>query len=74
MTTNSYNGRLINVIPSILIDDQPREVRLQKDAQFNKYLKLHSEKKKLEEKLDTYPLKVCILICDSILNGVIESN
>ena len=47
---------------------------LLKDAQFNKYLRLHSEKKKLEEKRDTYPLKVCILMCDSILNGVIESN
>ena len=33
--TNSDNGRLINVIPSISIEDQLREMRLQKDAQFN---------------------------------------
>ena len=33
-TKNFDNTRSINVIPSISIEDQPREVRLQKDAQF----------------------------------------
>ena len=32
------------------------------------------EKKKLEEKLGTYPPNTCVLMGDSILNGVIESN
>ena len=32
-TTSSVNERLIDVIPSISIEDQLREVRLQKDAQ-----------------------------------------
>ena len=54
-TTNSDNGRLINVIPSILIGEQLREVRLQKDAQFKEYQRLRSEKKKLAQKPDTYP-------------------
>ena len=32
--TTSNNGRSINVIPSISIEEQLREVRLQKDVQF----------------------------------------
>ena len=50
---NSDNGRFINVIPSISIEDQLLEVRLQKDAQFKEYQRLHSENKKLEEKPGT---------------------
>ena len=73
-TTSSDNGRSINVIPSISIGDQLREVRLQKDTQVKEYQRLHSEKKKLEEKPDTYPPNTCVLIVDSILNGVIERN
>ena len=57
--TSSCNEKSINVIPSILIEDQPHEMRIQKDAQFKEYLRLHSEEKKLEEKLDTYPLNIC---------------
>ena len=48
--------------------------RLQKDVQFKEYQRLHSEKKKLEEKPDTYPSNTCVLMGDSILNGVIERN
>ena len=33
-TTKSDSGRLINVVPNISIEEQLREVRLQKDAQF----------------------------------------
>ena len=73
-TTASDNGKSINVISSISIEEQLHEVRLQKDAQFKEYQRLHSEKKKLEEKPDTYPLNTCVLMGDSILNGVIERN
>ena len=62
------------MIPSISIEEQPREVRLQKDVQFKEYQRLHSEKKKSEEKPDTYPPNTCVLMGDSILNGVIEKN
>ena len=55
-TTNSDNGRPINVIPSISIEVQLREVRLQKKAQFKEYQRLHSKKKKLEEKPDTHKI------------------
>ena len=73
-TTTSDNGRLINVILSISIEEQLREVRLQKDVQFKEYQRLYSEKKKLEEKSDTYPPNTCVLMGDSILNGAIERN
>ena len=33
-----------------------------------------TRKKKLEEKPDTYPPNTCVLVGDSILNGVIERN
>ena len=39
-----------------------------------KYQKLHSQKKKLEEKLGTYPLNTCVLMGDSTLDGVMKSN
>ena len=71
-TTASDNGKSINVISSISIEEQLRKVRLQKDAQFKKYQRLHLEKKKLEEKPDTYPPNTCVLMGYSILNGVIE--
>ena len=71
-TTNSDNGRLINLIPSISIEEQLREVRLQKYAQFKIYQRLLSEKKTLEEKPDTYPPNTCVLLGNPILNGVIE--
>ena len=74
LSTTSDNGRLINVIPSISIEKYLHEVRLQKDAQFKEYRRLHSEKKNLEEKPDTYPPDTCVLMSDSILNGVIERN
>lgn len=35
---------------------------------------MHLEKKKLEEKSDTYLPDTCVLIGDSILNSVIEEN
>ena len=38
---NSVNGRLINVIPNISIEDQLREVRLQKYAQFKDTMKAY---------------------------------
>ena len=60
-TTTSDNGRSIKVIPSISIEEQLREVRLQKDVQFKEYQRLYSEKKKLEEKPDTYPPNTCVL-------------
>ena len=34
----------------------------------------YSEKKKLKEKPDTYPPNTCVLMGDSILNGVIGKN
>ena len=52
-TTSSDNGRSINVIPSISIEEQLREVRLKKDFQFKEYQRLHSAKKESEEKPDT---------------------
>ena len=44
-TTTSDNGRSINVIPSISIEEQLREMRLKKDVQFKKYQRLHLGKK-----------------------------
>ena len=73
-TTTLDNGRSVNVIPNISIEEQLRGVRLQKDVQFKEYQRLYSEKKKLEEKPDTYPPNICVLMGDSILNGVIERN
>ena len=35
---------------------------------------MHSETKKSEKKPDTYPPNTCVLMGDSILNGVRESN
>ena len=70
----SDNGRSIHVIPRISIEEQLREVRLQKGVQFKEYQRLHSETKKLEEKPDTYRPNTCVLMGDSILNGVIERN
>ena len=49
-------------------------MRLQTDAQFKEYQRLPSEKKTLEEKPDNYPPNTCVLMSDSILNGVIERN
>ena len=69
-TATSDNGRSIHVITRILIEEQLREVRLQKGVQFKEYQRLHSETKKLEEKPDTYPPNTCVLMGDSILNGV----
>ena len=73
-TSTSDNGRSIHVIPSISIEEQLREVRIRKDIQFKEYQRLHLETKKLEEKPDTYPSDTCVLMGDSILNGVIERN
>ena len=73
-TTTSHNERSINVIPSISIEEQLREVRLQKDVQFKEHQKLHKKKKKSEEKPDTYPPNTCVLMGDSMSNGVIERN
>ena len=64
-TITSDNEISISVLPSISIEEQLREARLQKDVQF---------KKMLEEKPDTYPPNTCALMDDSILNGVIERN
>ena len=49
-------------------------MRLQKDAQFKEDQRLYSEKKKLEEKSDTYPANTCVLIGESIVNGIIKRN
>ena len=73
-TTNSDNGRSTNVIPSILTEEQLREVRFQNNAQLKEYQRLHSEKKTVEEKPDNYPPDTCVLIGYSILNGAIEKN
>ena len=64
-TITSDDEISISVVPSISIEEQLREARLQKDVQF---------KKRLEEKPDTYPPNTCVLMGDSILNGVIERN
>ena len=66
-TTASDNGRWIKVIPRISIEEQLREVRLQKDVQFNEYQRLYSEKKKLEEKPDTYPPNACLILVLNVL-------
>ena len=71
MPTSSDNRKSINVIS---IEEQLREVRLQKDVQFKEYQRLHSEMKKLEEKPDPYPPNTCVLMSDSILNGATERN
>ena len=73
-TTNSDNGGSTSIIPTISFEEQLCEVRLQKDFQFIEYQRLHSEKKKLEEKPYTYSPNTCVLMGDSILNGVIERN
>ena len=73
-TTTSDNGKSTNIISSISMEEQLREVRLQKDVQFKEYQRLHSEKKKLEEKPDTYPPNTCVLMGNSIVDGVIERN
>ena len=41
-TATSDNEKSINVIPSISIEEQLREVRLQKYVQFKEYQRLHS--------------------------------
>ena len=73
-TATSDNRRSIHVIPRISIEEQLREVRLKKGVQFKEYQRLHSETKKLEEKPDAYPPNTCVLMGDSILNGVTERN
>ena len=73
-TTNSDNGGSTSIIPTISFEEQLCEVRLQKDFQFIEYQRLHSEKKKLEEKPYTYSPNTCVLMGDSILNVVIERN
>ena len=73
-TSTSVNGKLINVISSISIEEQLHEVRLQKDVQFKEYQRLHSEKENLEEKPDTYPPNTFVVMGDSILNGLIKRN
>ena len=60
-TATSDNGRSINVIPNISIEQQLREVRLQKDVQFKENQRLYPEMKKLEKKSDTYPPNTCVL-------------
>ena len=72
--TTSDNGRSIHVIPRISIEEQLREVRIQKGVQFKEYYRPHSETKTLEEKSDTYPPNTYVLMGDSILNGIIERN
>ena len=42
-TATSDKGRSIHVIPRISIEEQLREVRLQKGVQFKEYQRLHSE-------------------------------
>ena len=71
---NFDNWRSINVIPSITNEYRLREVRLQANAQFEKYQRLHSKIKKLEETPHTYPPNTCVLMSDSILNYVIGSD
>ena len=44
--TNSDNSISINVIPSISIEDQLREVRLEKNAQFNEYQRIQYTRKR----------------------------
>ena len=73
-TATSDNGRLINIIPSTSIEEPLGEVRLQKYVQFKEYQRLHLGKKKSQENPDFYPPNTCILMGDSILNGVIERN
>ena len=46
-------------------------MRLQKNVQFKEYQRLHSEKKRLKEKPGTYRPNTCVLMGDSILNGLI---
>ena len=72
--TTSDNGRSINVIPNISIEEQLRDVRLQKYVQFKEYQRLYSEKKMLEKKPDINTPNTCFLMGDSILNGIIERN
>lgn len=66
---------MINVIQSISTEDRRLlEVKLQKDAQFEEYQRLQSEKKKLKEKLDTCLRNNFVLMGDLILNFAIETN
>ena len=44
-TTTSGNGRSINVIPSISVEEQLREARLQKNVQFKEYQRLLGKEK-----------------------------
>ena len=80
-TANPNNGKsfniikLINVIQGISTEDRRLlEVKLRKDTQFEEYQRLHSEKKKLKEKLGTCLRNNCVLIGDLILNFAIETN
>ena len=50
------------------------KVRLQRDVQFIKNIKLHLGKKKLEKKPNTHARNTCVLMGDSNLNRVIERN
>ena len=66
-TTTSDNGRSINIIANISIEEQLLEVRLQEDVRLKEYQRLQSEKKKSDEKPDTYPPNTCVLMIESIL-------
>ena len=58
--------------PTINLKQQLEQVRLQKNLEFNNYQS--QQRDKISNDQDIYPTGTCVIIGDSILNGLIEEN
>ena len=58
--------------PKINLKQQLEQVRLQKKLEYNNYQSQQRDKTSNEQ--DNYPPGTCVIIRDSILNGLIEEN
>ena len=58
--------------PKINLKQQLEQVRLQKKLEYNNYQ--NQQRDKISNDQDNYPPGTCVIIGDSILNGLIEEN
>ena len=58
--------------PKINLKQQLEQVRLQKKLEYNNYQS--QQRDKISNDQDIYPTGTCVIIGDSILNGLIEEN
>ena len=56
----------------INLKQQLEQVRLQRKIEFNKYQS--QQRDKISQDQDIYPPETCVIMADSILNGLIEKN